>query len=85
MHPNVSTQGRDLALRRFVCTCKHVEALLMHVEYVGKSAYRRTLRRGSDRVDIVPDRERDIRALTYSIRLGLQLQPYVPFIDLGTW
>ncbi len=61
---------RDLVQRRFVCTCtdfringlgtcKHVEAVLMHVEHVGKSAYRQALRRGSDRVDIVPDRERD--------------------------
>jgi len=61
---------RDLAQRRFVCTCtdfringlgtcKHVEAVLMHVEHVAKSAYRQALRRGSDRVDIVPDRERD--------------------------
>ncbi|MCE0523838.1 MAG: DEAD/DEAH box helicase [Methylacidiphilales bacterium] len=61
---------RDLAQRRFVCTCtdfringlgtcKHVEAVLMHVEHVAKSAYRQALRRGSDRVDLVPDRERD--------------------------
>jgi SNF2 family DNA or RNA helicase len=61
---------RDLAQRRFVCTCtdfrinrlgtcKHVEAVLLHVEHVGKSAYRQALRRGSGRVDIVPDRERD--------------------------
>ncbi len=61
---------RDLTQRRFVCTCtdfringlgtcKHVEAVVMHVEHVGKSAYRQALRRGSDRVDLVPDRERD--------------------------
>ena len=61
---------RDLTQRRFVCTCtdfringlgtcKHVEAVLMHVEHVGKSAYRQALRQGSGRVDIVPDRERD--------------------------
>ena len=61
---------RDLAQRRFVCTCtdfringlgtcKHVEAVRMHIENVGKLAYRRALRHGSDRVDIVPDRERD--------------------------
>ena len=62
---------RDLAQRRFACTCtdfringlgtcKHVEAVLMHVEHVGKAS----LSPGpcvkvSGRVDIVPDRERD--------------------------
>ena len=67
---NYEVEIRDLAERRFVCTCtdfringlgtcKHVEAVLVHVEHVGKSAYRQALRRSSDRVDIVPDRERD--------------------------
>ena len=61
---------RDLAKRRFVCTCtdfringlgtcKHVEAVLMHVEHVDKSSYRQALGQGSNRVDIVPERERD--------------------------
>jgi hypothetical protein len=61
---------RDLTARRFICTCtdfringlgtcKHVEAVLLHVEHVTKTDYRRALREGSGRVDIVPDRERD--------------------------
>ena len=67
---NYEVEVRDLAQRRFVCTCtdfringlgtcKHVEAVLMHVGHVGKAAYRQALRQGSGRVDIVPDRERD--------------------------
>jgi hypothetical protein len=37
------------------------------VEHAGKSAYRQALRRGSDRVDMVPDRELD--AVRFSVEI----------------
>ncbi len=59
---------RDVAAQQFACgcvdfringlgTCKHVEAVLAHLEAVHPRAWRAALRAGSPRIDVVPDRE----------------------------
>ena len=58
---------RDLARRRFSCecvdfrvnglgTCKHVEAVLEHLETRYPTEYKAALASGSPRIDLVPDR-----------------------------
>lgn len=60
---------RDLASRSFSCqcvdfringlgTCKHVEAVLNHLEARFRRKFAQAAKTGSDRVDVVPDRDR---------------------------
>ena len=57
---------RDITSRQFACecvdfringlgTCKHVEAVLLHLGARFKKLYERAVRTGSDRLDVVPD------------------------------
>jgi len=57
---------RDVAGRQFACTCqdfrknglgtcKHVEAVLLHLEARFKRLFARAAQNGSPRVDLVPD------------------------------
>lgn len=76
---------RDLAERHFACTCvdfringlatcKHVEAVLLHLEKSSPRAFASARTRGSSRVDIVPDPS----AGTLRVERGLdQLPPRV--------
>lgn len=61
-----SVEIRDVAGRQFVCTCqdfrknglgtcKHVEAVLLHLEARFKRRFARAVQDGSPRVDLVPD------------------------------
>lgn len=76
---------RDLAERHFACTCvdfringlatcKHVEAVLLHLEKTAPRAYAAARSQGSSRVEIVPDPA----AQTLRVERGLdQLPPRV--------
>ena len=59
---------RDVAERQFACTCqdfrknglgtcKHVEAVLFHLESRFKRKFARAAREGSERIDLVPDED----------------------------
>jgi len=65
-----SVEIRDLADRQFACdcpdfrsnglgTCKHVEAVLLHLEARHRRLFRQARENGSPRIDIVPDADRD--------------------------
>lgn len=65
-----SVEIRDLAGRQFSCecvdfringlgTCKHVEAVLLHLERRYRRLYRLAMVRGSDRIDLMPDPDRE--------------------------
>src|SRR5688572_12074297 len=60
---------RDLRDRRFTCecvdfrinrlgTCKHVEAVLIHLEARFRKVYRAAREQGSDRIDVLPEGDR---------------------------
>ena len=61
---------RDVLGRQFACdcvdfrtnglgTCKHIEAVLLHLDARLKGLFKSAIKHGSDRLDIVPDRSRD--------------------------
>ena len=75
---------RDVAGRQFACTCqdfrknglgtcKHVEAVLLHLEARFKRLFAQTVTTGSPRVDVVPDDAAD----TLRIERGLERLPGV--------
>ncbi len=77
-----SAEIRDLRRRQFSCecvdsrvnglgTCKHIEAVLDHLETAYPDAWRAALEKGSPRVDLVPDRE----AQTLRVEHGLERVP----------
>jgi hypothetical protein len=62
---------RDVMTRQFSCTCtdfrinelgtcKHIEALLLHLARKKRAEFKGAQRAGSPRIDVVPDRERDL-------------------------
>jgi hypothetical protein len=77
---------RDLATRHFACTCtdfringlgtcKHVEAVLLHLARREKSALREARATGSRRIDIVPDSTADtLRVERHADRLPARLR-----------
>lgn len=77
-----SVEIRDLAGRQFACTCrdfrknalgtcKHVEAVLLHLEARFKRLFKRAVVDGSPRVDVVPDDTTD----TLRVERGLDRLP----------
>ena len=99
---------RDLAQRRFGCecvdfrvnglgTCKHVEAVLDHLETLHAARYAEALAAGSPRIDLVPDRsaqvlqiERNIERLPRSLRRlfdaeGRMVSGYLPEMVIELW
>ena len=77
-----SVEIRDVAGRQFACgcedfrknglgTCKHVEAVLLHLETRFKRLFSRAAQDGSPRVDIVPDTGTD----TLRVERGLKFLP----------
>jgi superfamily II DNA or RNA helicase len=73
---------RDVAGRQFACacqdfrknglgTCKHVEAVLLHLEARFKRLFARAVRDGSPRVDVAPDAAGD----TLRVERGLERLP----------
>ena len=61
-----SVEIREVATRQFACecvdfringlgTCKHVEAVLLHLQARFKKLFQRAVETGSDRLDVVPD------------------------------
>src|SRR6059036_1756886 len=74
-----SVEIRDLRQRQFACdcvdfrinnlgTCKHVEAVLLHLEARFKRLFRTASLNGSTRIDVVPDPVKD--TLRVATRLG---------------
>jgi hypothetical protein len=81
---------RDLAKRQFhsttvdfqvngLGTCKHTEAVLLHLEASRRKEFAAALKNGSDRIDVVPD----IAAGTLKVERGLDRLPagLAPFFD----
>ncbi len=77
-----SVEIRDVANRQFACTCqdfrknglgtcKHVEAVLLHLEARFKRLFARAAKDGSPRVDVVPDDGAD----TLRVERGLERLP----------
>jgi superfamily II DNA or RNA helicase len=75
---------RDVAGRQFACacqdfrknglgTCKHVEAVLLHLEARFKRLFAQAVKAGSPRVDVVPDDTAD----TLRVERGLERLPAV--------
>lgn len=73
---------RDVAGRQFACacqdfrknglgTCKHIEAVLLHLEARFKRLFARTAKEGSPRLDVVPDAAAD----TLRVERGLEQLP----------
>ena len=73
---------RDVAGRQFACacqdfrknglgTCKHVEAVLLHLEARFKRLFAQAVKDGSSRVDVVPDDAAD----TLRVERGLERLP----------
>ena len=70
-----SVEIRDVAGRQYACdcvdfranglgTCKHVEAVLLQLEKRFRRLFDAAVKTGSDRLDLVPDRSRDVLRLT---------------------
>jgi hypothetical protein len=63
---NYAVEVRDIAKRQYACdcvdfringlgTCKHVEAVLLHLQARFKGLYKQASQTGSDRLDVIPD------------------------------
>jgi len=63
---NYAVEVRDIAKHQYACdcvdfringlgTCKHVEAVLLHLQARFKGLYKRASQTGSDRLDVIPD------------------------------
>jgi hypothetical protein len=88
-----SVEIRDLVNRSFACdcvdfrvnglgTCKHAEAVLMQLQARFKKQFEETKNRGSDRLDIVPDYEKDtLRLECYGNKMPASLREW--FDDQG--
>jgi SNF2 family DNA or RNA helicase len=75
---NYSVEIRDLNRREFDCTCtdfringlgscKHVEAVLLHLEHKHRSAFKKAKKESSPHIDIVPDTNSNLLRVTRNL------------------